>query len=89
MSDPIGHVDCVKGGRGLLIPGRPTKGYKQGTLCVLVRKPRSKWWTLVCLGQKGHYHKDGTCEHTDEIIARLNPEKLPIERLKVIGWGQQ
>jgi hypothetical protein len=67
--------------------GEPTGRYKTGTIVLLTRKYRSKWWDLVCFGQKGHYHRDGSCVHTDDLLARLNPEKVPAERVHVRGWG--
>lgn len=34
-------------------------------------KPTRKWH-LACFGNKRHYHKDGTCAHTDGIISAMN-----------------
>lgn len=29
-------------------------------------------WSLVCFGNKRHYRKDGSCAHTEAVIARLS-----------------
>lgn len=52
---------------------------------LLLRKPRSKWYALTCIGPKRHYRKDGSCKHTDEIWECLKPEARP--RVKIDPWG--
>ena len=54
-------------------------------LIVLIRKARSKYYLLVCFGARSHYREDGTCKHTDELLARVKPELR--DRVKVDGWG--
>ncbi len=68
--------------------GRPSSPrYKQGTIVMLTRRKRSKWWKLICFGQKTHYRSDGSCAHTDEVLEHLNPERVPRERVRVQGFG--
>lgn len=54
-------------------------------LILIVRKPRSKWYRVVCCGRKKHYRKDGTCKHTEAVLASMKPEIAA--RTKVDGWG--
>jgi hypothetical protein len=54
-------------------------------LIVLIRKPRSKYYRLACFGRRAHYRVDGTCKHTDELLASVKPELR--HRVKVDGWG--
>jgi hypothetical protein len=72
-----------------MLVGKPTGRYRQGTIVLVSRKPRSKWWKVVCFGQKGHYREDGSCAHTDEVLASLNPDIAPAERVRVTGWGNR
>lgn len=70
--------------------GRPTKGYKSSTIVLVTRGRRSKWWHVVCFGQKGHYRKaDGGCEHTDQAIANLNPETVALDRVRLVPFGDK
>lgn len=71
-----------------MLVGKPTGSYKHSTIIVVLRKPRSKWWTIVCFGQKGHYRKDGSCVHTDEVLECLNPACVCLEYVRVVGWGK-
>jgi hypothetical protein len=57
----------------------------QREIILLLRKPRSKWFHLCCIGRKRHYRKDGTCKHTAEVLARIKPEVRP--RVIVDRWG--
>lgn len=54
-------------------------------MILLVRRPRSKWFSLCCIGRKRHYRKDGSCKHTEEILANVKPEIRP--RVKVRPFG--
>lgn len=72
----------------VMLVGKPSNPrYKQGTIVMLTRRRRSKWWKAVCFGQKTHYRKDGTCVHTDDLLASLNPELVPVDRVRVEGFG--
>ena len=73
---------------GLMI-GKPTGRYKSGTICMVVRGKRSKWWEVLCFGQKGHYAKDGSCAHTDEVAANLNPDVVPLDRVRLRPFGDR
>lgn len=77
----------MSGGVYMMLISKPPPRCKSSTLIVVGRKARSKWWWVECFGQKSHYRKDGTCAHTDEVIARLNPEVVPVERVRVKGFG--
>lgn len=77
-----------KGGDFYMLIGQPPPRCKGKTIVMLTRKPRSKWWHVACIGQKSHYRKDdGGCAHTDELIASLNPEAVPRERVRLLGFG--
>lgn len=52
---------------------------------LLLRKPRSKWFSLCCIGRKKHYRKDGTCVHTDDVLKNIKPEEK--YRVKVDPFG--
>lgn len=72
----------------IVVIGKPSSPrYKTSTIVMLTRKHRSKWFKVICFGQKTHYRKDGTCVHTDELVAALNPELAPLERVRVEGFG--
>lgn len=74
----------------VMFVGRPSSPrYKQGTIVMLTRRKRSKWWKLICFGQKTHYRKDGSCSHTDELLASLNPERVPPERVQIVPFGER
>lgn len=73
---------------GLMI-GKPTGRYKSGTICMVVRGKRSKWWEVLCFGQKGHYAKDGSCEHTDGLVTMLNPATVALDRLRLRPFGDR
>jgi len=55
-----------------------------GDRCItmLVRKPRSRWYTLRCFGPKRHYRKDGTCRHVDQVLASVKPDKKHLVRVE-------
>lgn len=52
---------------------------------LILQAPRSKWIKVCCIGRKRHYRKDGTCKHTEEVLANIKPELKP--RVKVDPWG--
>lgn len=52
---------------------------------MLLRKPRSKWYSLCCIGRKRHYRKDGTCKHVHEAMAMVKPELR--QRVKIDPFG--
>lgn len=52
---------------------------------LMLRRPRSKWWHLCCIGRKRHYRKDGTCKHTEQLLGQIKPEVRP--RVKIDPWG--
>jgi hypothetical protein len=60
-------------------------GTNPKTLILVDRKPRSKWWQVVCFGARRHYRKDGSCKHTDEVLAMTKPELLPRVRVQPFG----
>jgi len=52
--------------------------YKQG------RGPQIRV-TVVCFGSKRHYRKDGSCKHTEFLLAHMKPWYK--SRCTVILWG--
>lgn len=54
-------------------------------IITVLRKPRSEWYVVCCFGRKRHYRKDGTCKHTDDVLANVKPEYAG--RVKVEPWG--
>jgi hypothetical protein len=43
-------------------------------MILLVRdRDRKQHWQLVCFGSKAHYRKDGTCKHTESVLAGMKP----------------
>lgn len=56
-------------------------------LVMLVRKRRSRYYALACFGRKRHYRKDGSCAHTEAILARVKPRARKL--VKVNPWGGQ
>lgn len=71
----------------MMLIGRPPKGMKSSTIVLLSRRYRSKWWTVVCFGQKSHYRADGSCEHTDELLAGL--KRPPREMVRVLDGRKE
>jgi hypothetical protein len=59
------------------------------TLIMVARKPHSKWWQVVCFGAKRHYRKDGTCKHTDEVLAMTKPEIKDRVRVQPFGGKER
>lgn len=59
-------------------------GHKK-ELILLTQYKKSKWFRLVCFGRKRHYRKDGTCVHTDEVMARVKPKIR--YRIKIDPFG--
>lgn len=72
-----------------LLVGTPPKGCKASTVILIGRRYRSKWWTVVCFGQKSHYRADGACEHTDAVLANLNTDVVPRERIRVLDGRKE
>lgn len=58
-------------------------GQEPKTLVILARKPGKRTYTLVCFGAKKHYRVDGSCKHTEELLANVKPGV----RVVVDGWG--
>lgn len=54
-------------------------------LVVIGRRPRSKWYDVVCFGRKRHYRKRGDCVHTDNVLAAMRPEIR--QRAKITPFG--
>jgi hypothetical protein len=54
-------------------------------LILLTQYKKSKWFRLVCFGRKRHYRQDGTCVHTDEVLARVKPKVR--YRVKIDPFG--
>lgn len=40
---------------------------------LLVQKPGRSHLSLICFGPKRHYRVDGSCKHTDQIMAQIKP----------------
>jgi len=74
-------------GEASMLIGNPTGRYKTRTIVLLTRRHRSKWWQLVCFGPKGHYAKDGSCAHTDELLERLNTRRVRRELVRLDPFG--
>jgi hypothetical protein len=55
------------------------------TIVMVLRKPRSRWLHVCCIGQKRHYRKDGSCKHTEAVIANVKPEFRSRVALKPFG----
>lgn len=54
-------------------------------LILLLRHHRSKRYHLCCIGRKRHYRKDGTCKHTESVLASIKPR---IRKTVIVdGWG--
>ena len=54
-------------------------------MIMLLKKSRSKYYALVCIGRKRHYRKDGTCKHTESVLADIKPEIRDL--VKIDLWG--
>lgn len=54
-------------------------------MVMLLRRPRQRWYALCCIGRKRHYRKDGTCKHTDMVLARVKPRSKKL--VKIDPWG--
>lgn len=54
-------------------------------IVMLMRRKRSKWYRLVCIGRKRHYRKDGSCKHTELFLEHMKPDIR--NRTRVDGWG--
>lgn len=55
------------------------------SLCMLLKKPRSKWYVLCCIGSKKHYRKDGGCKHIDELLPYIREDVRPRVRIDPFG----
>jgi hypothetical protein len=42
-------------------------------IILLIKPSRSPVYRLCCIGRKRHYRKDGSCKHTEDLLARMNP----------------
>jgi hypothetical protein len=59
------------------------------SLMLLIKKPRSKWYRMCCIGRKRHYRKDGSCKHTEQLFAALKPEIAARTKLDGFGGSKQ
>ncbi len=50
---------------------------------LLLRPPKARTYRLVCIGRKAHYRKDGSCKHTEEVLANIKPGV----RVRIDGFG--
>lgn len=57
----------------------------QKGLIILIRCKGQRWYHLVCFGRKRHYRKDGSCKHTDEVMASVKPKFRPLVKVKGSG----
>lgn len=55
------------------------------SLCMLLKKPRSKWYSLCCIGRKKHYRKDGGCKHIDELLPMIAKDMRPLVKVEPFG----
>jgi hypothetical protein len=54
-----------------------------GTVVVLGRKWRSKWWTIHCCGCSKHRRRvDGSCVHERELLEKVRIELRPRVRIE-------
>ena len=83
----VAAIAPMRRGEACMLIGKPTGKYKTSTIVLLTRKYRSKWWQLVCFGQKGHYANDGSCTHTDELLERLNEKAIRRELVRIDPFG--
>jgi len=62
----------------------------RGELILLLRKPRSRWYALVCIGRKRHYRKDGSCKHTEDTLANMvRPECRHLVKIDPFGGRRE
>ena len=54
-------------------------------LTLLIKPKGSRVHLLCCFGPKRHYRKDGTCKHTEDVLAHMSPWHRA--RTKVDGFG--
>jgi hypothetical protein len=52
---------------------------------IIGRRAGDKTFHLVCFGRKRHYRQDGTCAHTETVMARLRPRIR--KRTRVTPFG--
>ena len=57
----------------------------QKEMIVLIRMKGQRWYRLACFGRKRHYRKDGTCKHTDAVIAGVR--EISKKLIHVDPWG--
>lgn len=69
----------------MIFSGAPPKGCKTKTLVLLIRVRGQRWYHASCFGQRSHYKPDGSCFHTDELLASAQPDKRHL--IKVQPWG--
>lgn len=54
-------------------------------LILLIKSEQDKRLHLCCFGRKHHYRKDGTCRHTEDVLASIKPWHRA--RVVVDGFG--
>src|SRR5947207_2494523 len=52
---------------------KPSHG-KTKALVTLIPLRGQRWHHLCCFGNKRHYRQDGSCVHTDAVMARLTEQ---------------
>jgi hypothetical protein len=57
-------------------------------LLVHVRVRGQRWYHLSCFGRKSHYRRDGSCEHTDALLAALTDYGRQVTKLQPWGDGE-
>jgi hypothetical protein len=67
----------------LILVGQNPRG-----LVTLIRKRGQRWHRLACFGPKSHYYADGGCDHTDAVMAGLNPYGKKVTKLEPFGNGK-
>lgn len=56
------------------------------SVVMLLRKPRSRYFQICCIGKKQHYRKEGGCKHIDAVMEHVRPEVK--SRIRLNGFGQ-
>jgi hypothetical protein len=54
-------------------------------LLLLLRCKGQRWYHLCCFGRKRHYRKDGSCKHTDDVLAHVRPKFKPLVKVQAFG----
>jgi hypothetical protein len=64
--------------------GGPVNG--SGSVIIMAgQKYRHRKIDIICVGNKRHYRKDGSCAHTDQFIDSMLPEFKP--KARVVPFG--